>query len=276
MLTENTMMSSHAFTTKYKGIYNTFDDRMNMSLSNLTVESSMRYWEKSLIESVTKYARKKYGSLFESEIDMIPSKQTDHYKFDQEFPERIKVKEIGIKVATHNSWKEQTSVYAMMDDIGDSMSLKSVGKIKLRNIYVNEYTALYFLLRCKLTINLLNNDTEELNVNLGYALVMPDFYGGKYRNCSFKDVKMIMGPEKTIDSETIWTPDIFYGIGKGNPKGYVRFKISGTFKFKEPSVNMFETGADRKMKESFIELDTSKIEIDKSIKSQKDNYERNK
>lgn len=116
----NTMMSSHAFTMKYQGTYNTFDDRMNMSLSNLIIESSMRYWEKSLIDSVANFAKKKYGSLFQTEIDMVPSKDTDHHNFDQEFPENIWVKEIGLNVATHNSWREQRSTYAMIRDKGDS------------------------------------------------------------------------------------------------------------------------------------------------------------
>ena len=85
-----------------------------------------------------------------------------------------------------------------------------------------------------------------------------------------------MGPEKTLDSETMWTPSIMHGIGKENPVAFVRFKISGTLKFKEPSINLYDTGADRRMKESFIELDTSKAELDKSLKDQRLKYGRTK
>ena len=141
------MMNSYTFTMKYQGIYNTFDDRMNMSLSNLTIESNMRYWEKSLIDSVTHFAMKKYGSLFYTEIDLVPSKDTDPINLDKEVPEKVWIKELGIKVATHNSWKEQASIYAMMKDKGDSKSLISVGKIRLKHIYANEYTALYLVLK---------------------------------------------------------------------------------------------------------------------------------
>jgi hypothetical protein len=68
----------------------------------------------------------------------------------------------------------------MMKDGGDSKSLVAVGKAKVKDVYVNEYTMIYFLLKYKFAIKLTNDKTEDYIMNLGYSLIAPDFYEGVY------------------------------------------------------------------------------------------------
>ena len=68
----------------------------------------------------------------------------------------------------------------MMRDGGDAKSLTSIGKMKIKDVYVNEYTALYMKLRYKAIIKLKSGETEEFIFPLAYALVMPAFIDGHY------------------------------------------------------------------------------------------------
>ena len=237
--------------------YNTFDKKVNIVISNLTIDSNARYWEKSLIDTLVKYSVKKYGDLVD------PTSEFIH------------IIERQLKVSTHNSWKEQASNLVMVRDKGDAKSLVSVGKIKLKGAYVNEYTALYMVLKYKATIKLKNDETEEFIMLLAYTLIMPDFYNGEYINCSFNEV-MTMGPEKTINFESLWIPEEMHAVGKENPVLKVRFTISGDIKFKPIKESEYDRGIDKKIKSIYSELDTSQAEMDELRKTQEMKFTRTK
>lgn len=237
----------------HKISYNTFDVKNNMVVTDLVIKTNARYWERSLIDSVTNYAVRKYGSLVNREHDFITV--IDRY----------------VKISTHNSWKEQASNYVMVKDGGDSKSLVAVGKAKLKDVYVNEYTMIYMLLKYKFVIKLTNEKTEEYIMNLAYSLFMPDFYEGEYCDSGFKD-QMIMGPEKTIDFESLWTSEEMKAVGKENPIVKVRFQISGKFRFKPAKEKTFDLGMTKKIKSMYTELDTSQKDIDDLQRTQEMKY----
>jgi hypothetical protein len=142
--------------------YNKFDNRVHVVISNLTIETNARYWETSLIDSVTNYAVKKYGNLVDPKSEFIT------------------VLERNLYVSSHNTWKPQKNNIVMLRDKGDAKSLVAVGKVKLNNVFVNDYTVLHFLVKYKFAIKLESGETEEFIMNLAESIVMPDFLDGKY------------------------------------------------------------------------------------------------
>jgi uncharacterized membrane protein len=51
--------------------YNTFDVKNNMVITDFVIKTNARYWETSLIDSVTNYAVRKYGSLVDRNHEFI-------------------------------------------------------------------------------------------------------------------------------------------------------------------------------------------------------------
>jgi len=229
--------------------YNKLDDKVNVVMSNLTIDTNARYWETSLIDTVTQFAKNKYGDLVDLESEFIT------------------VQERHLRLATHNTWKEQASNVVIMRDKGDEKSIVAVGKVKLKNVFVNDYTAFYFLLKYKFAIKLVNDETEELIMNLAYSLLIPDFLNGKYQDCSFAKV-MVMGPNKTIDQESLWTSEYMRGVGKENPVLKVRFFISGDIKFKQIKSQKYDKGIDQKIKSIYTELDQDQEQLEEMRRTQ--------
>lgn len=161
----------------------------------------------------------------------------------------------------------------MVDDGGLSNSLIAPGKMKIKDVLVNEYTGLYMNLKYKTAIRLINDDVEEFIVTLAYAIIMPNFAQGKYHDGSFKEL-MITGPEKTIDSESMWTPIPMKAVGVDNAIITPQLTISGEYHIKKATSKSFVTGIDKKIRENYTELDIEKYEVDVEERNEKIKFER--
>lgn len=59
---------------------------MDIVISDLKIETNIRYWERSVIDSILNFAHRKYGHAVDVTKDIVS------------------IKERKLKIASHNSW----------------------------------------------------------------------------------------------------------------------------------------------------------------------------
>jgi uncharacterized phage infection (PIP) family protein YhgE len=85
---------------------------------------------------------------------------------------------------------------------------------------------------------------------------------------------MTMGPSKSLDFASLWTPEKMLAVGIENPVLKVRFLFSGDIHFQTINSPEFEKGMDAKIKEYYKELDTNQAELEELKKTQELKFNR--
>ena len=146
---------------------------------------------------------KNWEAQFMDELGIIISKKYDTIISNTR--EAIKIYERKLIIQVHNTWTvvDTQPINLKYNKAGDELESSSI--VKLENVLLDPYIALIFLLEYHIKVKVGRSQGENLDVKVGYCIVMPESGKSSFKKSSIVS-HLQTGPKLYLDGTTLWTP----------------------------------------------------------------------